>query len=110
MMPDAIEIFNLGVNYFEADDLKLALEAFDRAIEIDPSLAVAHNGRAVVHALNGALHRAIAESTEALRLDPSEPKFYRTRGLIYRELGDAKSAESDLEQAKRLGYRPSKKA
>lgn len=107
-MPDAIEVFNEGVTRFQANDLGLALEAFDRALQLDSALAVAYNGRAIVYALNGDMDRAIADSTEALRLAPSEAKFYRTRGLIYRELGDVESADSDLTKAEQLGYQKRK--
>ena len=107
-MPDAVEVFNEGVTRFQANDLGLALEAFDRALQLDPALAVAYNGRAVVHALNGNMVRAVADSTEALRLDPGEAKFYRTWGLIYRELGETESAETDLAQAEQLGYQKRK--
>ena len=107
-MPDAIEIFNEGVTRFQANDLELALEAFDRALQLDSTLAVAYNGRAIVHALNGDMARAVADSAEALQLAPFEAKFYRTRGLIYRELGDLELADSDLAKAEHLGYRKNK--
>jgi Flp pilus assembly protein TadD len=105
MMPDAVEIFNQGVTHFQQNELELALEAFTKAIEFDPGLAVAHNGRAVVFALLGDLGRAVADSGEAIRLDPRVPDFYRTRGLIYQEIGDESNAELDLEKARQLGYR-----
>ena len=107
-MPDAIEVFNEGVARFQENDLGLALEAFDRALQLDSTLAVAYNGRAIVHALNGDMDHAVADSTQALQLAPFEAKFYRTRGLIYRELGDFESAESDLTKAGHLGYKKRK--
>lgn len=108
-MLDAVELFNEGVTHFQANDLLLAKEAFDRALQLDPTLAVAYNGRAIVHALNGEMGPAIEDSNEALRCDPREAKFYRTRGLIYREIGDTESAKTDLEKAEQLGYRSQKK-
>jgi Tfp pilus assembly protein PilF len=104
-MYDAVEIFNQGVTRFQQNELQLALEAFTQAIESDPGLAVAHNGRAVVFALLGDLDRAIADSAEAIRLDPRVAHFYRTRALIYQEIGDESSAALDLDTAKQLGYR-----
>ena len=103
-MPDAIEIFNQGVVQFQENELSLALEAFTKAVALDPGLAVAYNGRAVVHALVGDMDRGIVDCTEAIRLDPEEPDFYRTRGLIYREIGDGPNAEVDLARARQLGY------
>ena len=103
-MYDAVEIFNQGVTHFRQNELELALEAFTQAIESDPGLAVAHNGRAVIFALLGDFDRAVADSTEAIRLDPRVAHFYRTRGLIYEEIGDKSNAALDLGTAKQLGY------
>jgi Flp pilus assembly protein TadD len=103
-MPAAIEIFDQGVAHLQEDELALALEAFTKAIALDQGLAVAYNGRAVVHALLGNIDRGIADCSEAIRLEPEDPKFYRTRGLIYREIGDGPNAEVDLARASQLGY------
>ncbi len=104
-MPDPIEIFNQGIAHLRDHELELALEAFTTAIQLDLGLAAAYNGRAVVHALTGDWDRGVADCNEAIRLDPGEPKFYRTRGLIYREIGKKARAEADLAKAEELGFR-----
>lgn len=103
-MNDAIEIFNEGVSHFQDNQLLLAMDAFDRALQRDPGLAVAYNGRAVVHALHGEMERGIEDSSKAIDLAPEDPRFYRTRGLILREMGETGSAETDLAKAEELGY------
>lgn len=94
--------FELGVNYLEAQELEMALIAFNEAIRIDPNMAQAYNGRAVVYGLKGDLQKALADASEALRLDPWEPEFYRTRSYIYEQLGDKDSAAKDIDSAEQL--------
>ena len=55
---------------------------------------------------NDAFDKAIADYTEAIRLDPNYVKAYHLRGLIYRMKGEQAKAEADLARAKELGYRP----
>ena len=44
--------------------------ALSRAVEINPSLAAAHNGLGVAYAAQGRIDRAIAEWTRAVELRP----------------------------------------
>ena len=47
----ANKAFDLGVSYLEHDEVEMALLAFNEAVRMDPKMAQAYNGRAVVHAL-----------------------------------------------------------
>ncbi|MGQ9576798.1 MAG: tetratricopeptide repeat protein [Thermoguttaceae bacterium] len=98
----ATAAFNLGVSYLENRELDMALVAFSQAIRLDPQMAEAYNGRAVVRALRDELDSAMADSCEALRLAPWDPEFYRTRGYIYERMGEPDKARADLEQAEAL--------
>ncbi|MBN2023908.1 MAG: tetratricopeptide repeat protein, partial [Pirellulales bacterium] len=49
---------------------------------------------------------AIADFTEAIRLDPKDADAYYFRGLAYKSKGQRAAAERDLAKAKRLGYEP----
>ncbi len=95
----ANKAFELGVSYLEHSEPEMALLAFNEAIRIDPSLAQAYNGRGVAHALKDNLAGALADCCEALRLDPWNPEFYRTRGYVYTRLGDDEKGRADLEKA-----------
>jgi Flp pilus assembly protein TadD len=103
----ATKAFNLGVGYLDNGELDMALLAFTQAIRLDPQMAQAYNGRAVVHALRGELDKAIADSEESLRLDPDDPEFYKTRGYIYDRLGDEEKSQADLGRAATLEGQPS---
>ncbi len=47
--------------------------------------------------------RAIADYTEALRLDPQNAEAYARRGAAWRAKGDVQRADSDLGAVKQVG-------
>jgi Flp pilus assembly protein TadD len=49
--------------------------------------------------------RAIADCTEAIRLDPKNALAYLGRGNCYNKKGERARAEDDFAQARRLGYK-----
>ncbi len=63
--------FQIGRCLAEEHDLLNALVAYQRAIEIGPPRAVAHNNLGVVYGRLGRTPEAIAAYREALRVDPS---------------------------------------
>jgi Flp pilus assembly protein TadD len=101
-MSNAVELYNQGVTHLQSENKQLAKEAFAAAIDAEPEFAEAYNARAVVSALDGHYKDAISDVDEAIRLDPQDGRFYRTRGLIYREIGDEDQANQDLARSDAL--------
>ncbi len=50
----------------------------------------------------GELDRALADSSEAIRLAPAQARAYANRGDVYRQQGDLERAMADLDEALRL--------
>jgi len=50
--------------------------------------------------------KAIADLTEAIRLDPTDGKAYYTRFAAYDLKGEKVKAEADYDKAEELGYEP----
>jgi tetratricopeptide (TPR) repeat protein len=98
----ADKAFELGANYLDAQEFEMALIAFGEAIRLDPKMAQALNGRAVVYGLKDDFEKALADASEALRLDPWEPEYYRTRAFVYERLGRMEESAADLEKADQL--------
>jgi len=48
--------------------------------------------------------KAIADYTEAIRLNPKYATAYYGRGYAYGQKGETAKAEADFAQAKKLGY------
>jgi Tfp pilus assembly protein PilF len=54
----------------------------------------------------GDIDKAIADLTDAIRLDPKSAGTYHDRGLAYHKKGEEVKAKEDFAQAKKLGYKP----
>jgi len=66
--------------------------------------AMAYNSRGIEYYQKGEYDKAIAEFTQALKLDPNSAGVYVLRGDAYREKGDTAGAEADFAMARELGY------
>lgn len=77
------------------EDLRLAVEASRKALELNPELAEAHTARAESHSLAGQTEEAEKEFDIAIRLDPDlfEARYFCARHCF---------AEGKLEKAARL--------
>ena len=75
------------------------LADINRALEINPDYALAHNYKGVVFAMNGIRDQAILEFTRAVELAPGLTEAYVNRGKIYLEMSDGESALADLDTA-----------
>jgi tetratricopeptide (TPR) repeat protein len=103
--PEAAHYTSRGEFYLTLD-LDLALKDFDQSIQIKPN-ADAYVNRADAFLRKGDadasfLDRAVADSTEALKLRPTSASAYGVRGAAYLRKKDNDSAEADLTEAIRL--------
>lgn len=64
--------------------------------------AVAHHNRGIAYVVKGDFGRAIADFTEAIRLDPKDVWAHHDRGLAYAAKGDFDRAIADYSEAVRL--------
>jgi Flp pilus assembly protein TadD len=62
-------------------------------------------GRGTTYASKGNWDKAIADFTEAIRLDPQCARAYGGRGFAYEQKGETSKAEADFAEAKRLGFK-----
>ena len=91
--------FFIGLSHqFRRDD-DLAINGFDRAIELNPSLVEAYNNRAVAYQRQGDLNRAITDFDKAIDLKPNYATAYNNRGSAYHNQGDLNRAIADFTKA-----------
>jgi tetratricopeptide (TPR) repeat protein len=64
--------------------------------------AADHNKRGLVRVQEGAIDQAIAEFTEAIRLDPQDRGAYHDRAVAYIQIGEYERAIADLTAAAKL--------
>jgi tetratricopeptide (TPR) repeat protein len=70
--------------------------------EAKENMAIAFYNRAVAHENKEKYDLAIADYSEAIRLNPNDADFYLYRGLDRQKIGDKAGAEADIAEAKRL--------
>jgi len=81
-----------------------ALGSFNKAIELEPRLAAAWNGRASVHLAVGRAGQAVADYVQAIRSDPNLLDPYINISIALRELGRYAEALKYLDTCKERLY------
>ena len=91
--------FNLGVDYYYQGLLKEALEAFDRAIEIDPNIAPPWHGKGNVYDDLGEYQKALLAFDRAIEIDPNIAAPWDGKGVVYDNLGEYQKALQAYDRA-----------
>jgi tetratricopeptide (TPR) repeat protein len=76
-----------------------AIADYDKAIALDPNVALAYTIRAVAYGIKGDLDRAIADLDKAITLNPNDATAYTIRGNAYYVKGDYDRAIADYRKA-----------
>lgn len=90
---------NLGYAYETAGNIDMALEAYSRAVDLDPNYALANMNIANLLAGREQYDRALGYYEAALALNPGDDAILNSFGFYYMRTGDLKQAESYLERA-----------
>ena len=95
----AEDYFYLGMMFRQRGDLEKAIEACDKALELNPQFAEANALRGAAKHILGDLVDAIADFDKALELAPNDMRVYRNRGIAKRLSGDHQGAIADFDNA-----------
>jgi Tfp pilus assembly protein PilF len=92
-------LLNRGIRNLRGNNAGDALDDFDAAIVLAPSLADAWHWRAQAHAASGDSAAAAADLRECLRLEPRHFPALVTLSRLQEEAGDARGALRSFEAA-----------
>ncbi len=96
--------YEQGLAHREADRFKKAVEAYSKAISLNPEYADAYYNRGNVYADLKQYDRAIADFGKAISIDPEFAAAYINRGYVYMVgLHKTKEACADWKKACSLG-------
>jgi tetratricopeptide (TPR) repeat protein len=102
---NAIEWFEMGRQASIDNRLDKALDAFNKAIELDPKVAKAYVNRGGAYVKLGNYKQAIADYDKAIELTAEFALAYYNRGLAYSAFGNHNQAIADWKIAARLGLK-----
>ena len=97
--PTAVALNNQGLDHNYAKEYGMAIDTFNKAIEIDPNLAVAYSNRSWAYIELGEYEQAISDCDKAIELDPNLALAYSNRGLAYIRLGQYEQGVADCNKA-----------
>lgn len=92
-------LLNLGRALHNLNRSVEALEIFDRAAAIDPSLPLIHFHRGLVLSTLGEYEEALSALDRQLQLDPEHPPSYYFRGLCHQYKAEWEKAAADFRRA-----------
>jgi tetratricopeptide (TPR) repeat protein len=95
----ANEWFEKGYSSGISGNHSYAINAFSKAIELNPILAVAFNDRGVAYNKLGNNKQAIDDYNKAIELNPILANAYYNRGVYYNNLGNNNQAIDDYNKA-----------
>ena len=90
---------NRGVTYANKGDYDCAIQAFTKAMELNPDLAMAYSNRGGAYRDKGDYDRAIEDCTKAIALNPDLAMAYNNRGVAYYKKRDYDRAIVDYTKA-----------
>lgn len=95
----AIIYNNQGVEKFKAGDNYGAIQAYDRAIAVNPRYGASYVNRGIAKFKLGKIQAAIADYNLAIEIDPKDDEAYYNRGIAKFESGDERAAIADFDRA-----------
>ncbi len=103
MKKTAVEYRDKGLEAQKNGDLDTALIYYQKAIELDPTLAAAYNDVGVIYELKGWNDRAKQAYAKAIELDPTLVGPYYNLGVLYERDGDLEKAAHFFKQRVLMG-------
>jgi len=101
---DAVGWNNKGVQYLNARNYPAAVDAFNQAVKIDPTLVIAWYHRGLAHYRSDKPARAVADLSRAIGLKPDDADAYLYRAHAQLRLNRTEDALKDYSEA--IGLKP----
>ncbi len=95
-----------AISLFKNEQLDLALEDLNKAVELDSKNPYRYTSRAFIRAYVD-IEGAIEDYQKAIELDPQDEIAYNNLGLLQEQKGNFKAAKQNFKKSNKiLGYKP----
>ncbi len=101
-MTEARTVYREAFQHFAKGELEEAIAGYQRAIELDESLAIAWNGLSMALAQQGNLDEAIDAANRLVELEPDDPLSHTNLSRLLQQKGLVPEAEAAMAEATRL--------
>jgi tetratricopeptide (TPR) repeat protein len=95
----AADWFDRGKAFTQSQNYMDAIEAFNRAIKLNPKDALAYAGRGIAYYGLGRYQLALSDFSMEIELNPNYAQAYVNRSSVYGALGDYQLALNDANKA-----------
>jgi tetratricopeptide (TPR) repeat protein len=100
----ASENISIGASNAMSKRPKQAIEAYSKAIKLDPSNAVAYRLRGYIYLITGQKEKAVSDLETSVKLDPTEAWSHYNLALAYMAVNDSTKALSETNKVLKLDY------
>jgi superkiller protein 3 len=101
-MSEARSVYREAFQHFAKGELEDAIAGYQRAIDLDPDLAIAWNGLSMALAQQGNLDEAIDAARRLVELEPDDPLSHTNLSRLLQQKGLIPEAEAAMANATRL--------
>lgn len=102
----AEDYFKKGTQFWKTFDIRDAIEAFTKAIEVSPNYLPALSERGIVYYMIGESKNAVSDFDKVLKIEPDNVKILHYRGLALTEIAvKTKDDENDRKTANGFAQR-----
>lgn len=104
-MTDKEELYDEAVDLYADDKYDEAIEAYKKALEIDPRYADAMHGIVMCYQAKGDLDSAIELTRKYIEHEPEDILAFTNLSMFYQKKGMIKEAEAAGAEARRLDWK-----
>jgi len=95
--------YSRGVAYGEKGEIDLAIDDYNKTIQLTPDFAEVYNNRGYAYREKDEFERAVEDYNQAIQLKPDSVLFYNNRSIALLHLQEWEKAKSDFTIAKNMG-------
>jgi len=101
LMPkkDVTDYINCGKDYANKGQYDLAIDEYNKAIELNPQELYAYLKRGDSYLKKSQYDLALSDYSKVIEIDPRDPRGYTMRGLLYVDKGQYALCVADLDKA-----------